>query len=378
MTFNGYLTREQKALLLKTAIESGLIDAPARLRTENINRSFVASIPFTEAPLDKIQMELNYLDVRERLLDGTVPLPIYLDNCASYLRLRALPGADIFSSIATTVGNKASGVSPPPTISPEEDIVTPEAIIGINEMLDFGFLAHGARAGKAVGLIRVPKFQAGIQVIDGVGAPVRFSGTAWLISKSLAITNHHVINARRSDESAALAPDFNLQAEGAMVDFGFDHPGAQEIRADVQGVVAHDVGLDYALLRLQPTELQPLELSNTPLNHTPASWIPVNIIQHPRGGHKRAGIRSNLVSSTTTTEVRYFTDTDSGSSGSPVFDDNWHVVALHRGARQVANIQYQGKTTAFVNFGSQLSAILADVERKAPEVLAEIRAAQEV
>ena len=52
----------------------------------------------------------------------------------------------------------------------------------------------------------------------------------------------------------------------------------------------------------------------------------------------------------------------SGSSGSPVFNDQWQVVALHRASTYVAQVEFQGKTTAYVNVGTHMSAILDDLE----------------
>jgi hypothetical protein len=64
----------------------------------------------------------------------------------------------------------------------------------------------------------------------------------------------------------------------------------------------------------------------------------VNIVQHPRGEHKQVAFRNNLVSAADATIVRYFTDTDHGSSGSPVCDDHWRVVASIEGrATQAAS-----------------------------------------
>ncbi|HYN47981.1 MAG TPA: hypothetical protein VER83_03895, partial [Candidatus Nanopelagicales bacterium] len=70
------------------------------------------------------------------------------------------------------------------------------------------------------------------------------------------------------------------------------------------------------------------------------------------------------------------TDTDYGSSGSPVCDDLWRVVALHRGSRHTTNTSYQGRTEAYVNFGSQIQAVLAHVGANAPAEAAAIAAAQ--
>jgi endonuclease G len=59
---------------------------------------------------------------------------------------------------------------------------------------------------------------------------------------------------------------------------------------------------------------------------------PVTIIQHPLGAPKKIGILGNAVMQVEMPFVYYTTDTMRGSSGSPVLDTNWEVVALHRAA----------------------------------------------
>jgi V8-like Glu-specific endopeptidase len=55
----------------------------------------------------------------------------------------------------------------------------------------------------------------------------------------------------------------------------------------------------------------------------------VQIIQHPQGGEKRIAYRMNVVAYADSEVVQYLTDTLPGSSGSPVFNREWQVVALH-------------------------------------------------
>lgn len=69
-------------------------------------------------------------------------------------------------------------------------------------------------------------------------------------------------------------------------------------------------------------------------------------------------------------------DTRGGSSGSPVLTDDWKVVALHRGTRRVENVNFRGRSTAFVNVGTQMTSIMRHLEEHSPEVHAEIAAAQ--
>lgn len=55
----------------------------------------------------------------------------------------------------------------------------------------------------------------------------------------------------------------------------------------------------------------------------------MNIIHHPQGDYKQISIRENLFVGIDETKIYYETDTAQGSSGSPVFNDQWQVVGLH-------------------------------------------------
>ena len=55
----------------------------------------------------------------------------------------------------------------------------------------------------------------------------------------------------------------------------------------------------------------------------------MTIIQHPLGGPKQIAITANQVVNTYDYRLQYTTDTQPGSSGSPVFNDDWKVIALH-------------------------------------------------
>ena len=80
---------------------------------------------------------------------------------------------------------------------------------------------------------------------------------------------------------------------------------------------------------------------------------------HPNGNPKSLGIRNNLISSVDERELRYYTDTMVGSSGSPGCNDNWQVVGLHRRWRYVhENLNFQGKPTAWVDPGVRIDRII--------------------
>lgn len=54
-----------------------------------------------------------------------------------------------------------------------------------------------------------------------------------------------------------------------------------------------------------------------------------SIIQHPRGQEKQIAIRENQIIDMAPDRLFYKSDTAQGSSGAPVFNDQWQVIALH-------------------------------------------------
>ncbi len=254
------------------------------------------------------------------------------------------------------------------TLPSENDLqAIPEIVIGRDERLPVDFLEKGLIASKAVARVLVPR------IISGMPQNQYGYGTGWLLTSDLLITNYHVIEARdRIYEEAATEADFRAQALQSVV--WFDYTAVDKRHADYRCIelLHSDRKLDYALLRVSST---PVSESDPPLS----AWgflplVPqsapeltkeerLNIIQHPQGGPKRLAIRSNfyvdcLSTDSTPRRIRYLTDTEPGSSGSPVCNDNWQVVALHHAAVPVEKTIYKGETVKYNNQGIEIHAIL--------------------
>jgi len=58
----------------------------------------------------------------------------------------------------------------------------------------------------------------------------------------------------------------------------------------------------------------------------------LNIVQHPAGRRKELALQENLITNIYSAKIRYTTDTEGGSSGSPVFNNGWDLVAIHHAA----------------------------------------------
>jgi V8-like Glu-specific endopeptidase len=85
----------------------------------------------------------------------------------------------------------------------------------------------------------------------------------------------------------------------------------------------------------------------------------VNIIQHPMGGPKMVSIEPRLVVFAGEGRLQYLTDTQPGSSGSPVFDLEWNLVGLHHSGGWIPEPGGDGSTTWFRNEGILIDRILA-------------------
>ena len=325
-------------------------------------------MPILGVPALQLQSDLNWCNNTERLADGSVPLKRWLENAAKFTK--ALPQGAKFRKFVDDIDAVAMDqpAMPPGAMAMAE---SKEAILFESDIIPFGFLHGGVEAGKSVVKISVPRFEGGAPVLTPTGERMLFNGSGWLIAPDLVMTNHHVVNARKGTEPFAASADFALQGAGATIQFDFDSEGEAGEKLAASRVEAFSPldKLDYAILRLSVLPKRgALRLQPTPVEKDAA----VNIIQHPDGGPKMIAVRNNMVTSSTQTDLLYFTDTKFGSSGSPVFDDGWRVVALHRGSRAVENVKFMGKSTAFVNVGTQIAAILADLRAANPALAAEI------
>ena len=81
----------------------------------------------------------------------------------------------------------------------------------------------------------------------------------------------------------------------------------------------------------------------------------VNIIQHPQGRRKEVSLQRNNITNIYPKRIRYTTDTEPGSSGSPVFNNEWDLIAIHHaGGDKVGNKWIN-------NEGMRMDKIVADL-----------------
>jgi hypothetical protein len=331
--------------------------------------TYLAGLPVNPQPGPQLFSDLGRLNDDVVLAGGVVPLELWLRNVIALYSFR--PGIGALADVLEGLKRDLSGAAPEVASRPADGEFRLEAIIGRDETVAFPFLSAGALAGRSVAKLLVPRHEGGQTVLASDGNEILARGSGWLLASELLITNHHVVNARALKEADASQKDFDLQGGATRAIFDFDGEEVPGTTVPSAKVELADKGLDFAILRLgEAQDGRPLpSFRSAPIQASPQNPFPLNIIQHPYGNAKRVALRNNLLYEISGDFVRYRTDTDEGSSGSPVYDDAWKVVALHRAAKR--NLGSKSDLPV-INEGVLWTAIRGRIEGARPDLLDEI------
>jgi len=192
-----------------------------------------------------------------------------------------------------------------------------ERIIGENNLLSSVFLERGAEATKPICCIH----ENGYRI-----------GTGFLVTPRVLMTNAHVI----SSEAAARNCHAEFNFEDRLIGVGIEPTFAFKLAPDELFFSSPENVLDYTLVAVEPKSVSDGKLLKDfaflPLDPSVANALRgecLNILQHPNGAPKRLALRENRFTALLERYVHYESDTLPGSSGSPVFNDQWQVVCLH-------------------------------------------------
>lgn len=342
---------------------------------------FVSGIPGSDIDSDRLSFDLQALNETETFNhDDQIVIPFRLWLNAVHRQVRGYPDKESYvQNLINTifsVGEPDKQITTTMTTLLDSKFKN-EKIIKKSDILNFAFLAKAEKVGRSVFYIRVQQFIDGTaKVQDGTNEPIFSEGSAWLIGKKHVITNFHVIEARKKGQHAASVDDFERQAKASIIFLDYIDNFDQAIKIKCKALKAKHAGLDYAILELEEDiEREPLNIRHGPIDFTVDNYISANIIQHPDGKSKKISVRNNLVVLTEQNAMAYLTDTKGGSSGAPVCDDNWDVIALHKASAEPLNhaIRFQGQDIKDVNMGIRIDRIVEDIQSRYPELFSELR-----
>lgn len=188
-------------------------------------------------------------------------------------------------------------------------------------------------------------------------------GTGFLVAKNLLLTNYHVIAPDEDSDPNAFLDQIILRFAYVTTNTGEGAEGKTFKLAPSPLIKFKTVeqGLDYALLRIEDdilseTNLQPISLNSERL---PDRDMNIHILQHPDGQTLRVTFSNNGITGVYERDgmIQYVSDTSVGSSGSPCFNDNWELVAVHH-AQVPAPFGVKCEGILFKSIFSEISSIL--------------------
>jgi endonuclease I/V8-like Glu-specific endopeptidase len=196
-----------------------------------------------------------------------------------------------------------------------------EQIINANNLLSVTFLSEGARMAQAVGRITLP-----------VPGGTRL-GTGFMVSSQIMMTNNHVLDDQLEASNATLEFDYFKRENGTT-------EPVIRFRLQPSLFFVTDAPLDFTLVAIEDVNSDGEQVIDR-------GWFPlvgpsgkavvgerVSIIQHPNGDPQKVVVHDNQIVDVDFDDdfLHYETDTMGGSSGSPVLNIDWDLVALHHAA----------------------------------------------
>ena len=199
----------------------------------------------------------------------------------------------------------------------------------LDSLLPYEFLEHGMLTGQAVGMVSIEE--------------LNIVGSGFMIAPDVLITNYHVL---RTLEMAKYAT-FKIGYEEDALKVQPSSPKAT-LKTNTDLFFAFDEKLDFCMVGVDVAAIDE-QVSWLPLLGEQGKikvGHPVNLIQHPNGRVKHIALHNSHLlelddNSTDHMFCYYSSDSEQGSSGSPVLNNRWEVIALHHKAIPATNSKNQ-------------------------------------
>ena len=202
------------------------------------------------------------------------------------------------------------------TISTIDNLLRERIIGSAEEFLSVDFLKRGRFALNPV-----------CRIVQLSGS--RGFGSGFLVAPDVVMTNNHVL--RSEADASGSGAEFEFERDARSKDLA-----GRVVEFDPSRLFVTNVELDFTLVALKESLDPPhRKYGFLPLIGEEGKirvTRPVNIIQHPDARRKEVIMRESILKVFPPSRLafaHYTGDTLPGSSGSPVFNDRWEVVALH-------------------------------------------------
>ena len=298
---------------LKSEVRKLIADGDLALAVDRLKTASHAISPELYDELVLIEAGLNRLTRDSRR--GTIPRDVFEAGLARTAQsLMSVTDEVALAPPPPSSSSLPSGIQPDVAASAVPEAMpnlAHQMILGINNLKQVSWIELGLKVSRSV--CRILRSGGGF-------------GTGFMVGNGLLMTNHHVLPTPQEANGSLAEFNYQLDASG-----GFSPTVRYPL--DNTRFVTTGESLDCTLVGVRPDTGKPsLESWGHVTLNPNADPVPsehVVVIQHPNGGYKQIVLTANYVISVNGGAVRYTTDTMPGSSGSPVFNDAWQVIAIH-------------------------------------------------
>lgn len=188
----------------------------------------------------------------------------------------------------------------------------------------------------------------------------RGNASGFLIGDDLLLTNHHVLE----DEAQALQAKVQFNYQQTMTGLAATY---EEYELDPDTLFKTSANDDWTAVKVKPKQGELAGKKWAVLRMTeqdPKVDDFTIIIQHPSGGPKQIALYHNVIVFVDPAKrvLQYLTDTEPGSSGSPVFDTNWNLIALHHSGGWLREPGNDPKQKFYRNEGIHIHTVMAGLK----------------
>jgi V8-like Glu-specific endopeptidase len=259
---------------------------------------------------DIVLQKSRYISNEKDNQRGVIPVEFYKRTQAQ-IKVALLSIVDYIPT-KIDLASKVQGITNYNFQVPEDDGLQ-KVLGGRNRLVKIGWLEKARDAAKSVG--RIVRQDGG-------------TGTGFLIEGGLLLTNNHVLPDKQTVADSYIEFNFEEDSKG-------NYKTRFSYRFDPEHFITN-TSFDFTRVKVLDNPNHPLEqwgfLELVP-DAIPVVGDPVNIIQHPNGNSKQIAVTANEVLSIWGHHVFYRADTEAGSSGSPVFNQEWGVISLHQAGK---------------------------------------------
>lgn len=223
--------------------------------------------------------------------------------------------------VITEFGDKGADIGPAIAWQGPDEVELQSFLKPNPDLMDVSFLKRAVERTACVCKMEIP--------------PLNRTGTGFLIAPTLVLTNYHLLG--WTDE------EVKINAPHVVLRFGYlteENNNTQTFHLVAKQPILSqspaENGLDYVLLQVDNSINKISNIQPAPYELTlPTKGMGIHILQHPQGNTMKLAINDNGITSIDQSKglIQYVTHALGGSSGSPCFNEDWQVVALHHAQR---------------------------------------------